>query len=222
MALRPNANLMSRTKRARERGSAFVEFLFTSLIWLPLLLGTILFGINLVKAIQVSQLSRDSGHMFAYGIDFTQSQNLPILQHLAAGLNIQQTSTQGSGGGTGNGAVVLAKITLITDADCAAANMKVCPNDGKYVFTNIFVFGNIAYAQTKLGNPAKYYTNGTSIQAAQYLTDPNLVATNFPSLLTFPAGQSGQYAFVSEVTLNSQSINWSSFTNTGSYARSIF
>ncbi|MBV8864037.1 MAG: hypothetical protein JO210_01405 [Acidobacteriaceae bacterium] len=206
---------MSIKKQSRERGSAFIEFLFTSLIWLPLLLGTILFGINLVKAIEVSQLSRDSGHMYAYGIDFTQPQNVPILQHLAGSLSIQQHG--------GAGAVVLSKITLVTDGDCAAANMKVCPNDGKYVFTNIFVFGNLAYANTKLGNPnASYYTNGTSIQAAQYLSDPSLVATNFSNLLTFPPGQSGQYAYVSEVTLDSQSINWSSFTNSGSYARSIF
>jgi len=65
-------------------------------------------------------------------------------------------------------------------------------------------------------------SNGTAIQAAQYLSDPSLVATNFSSLLTFPADQPGQYAYISEVALNSQSINFSGFNNTGSYARSIF
>lgn len=192
-----------------------VEFLLSSLIWVPLLLGTIVFGINEIRAIQVSQLSRDTGHMYAYGIDFTQPQNVALLTKLASSLNIQQTS--------GNGAILLSKITLVTQSDCDAANMKVCPNNGQYVFTSLYVFGNTQYASSKLGNPnLQYYTNGTSIQASQYLSDPTLVATKFSSLLTFPAGQSGQYAYVSEVAVDSQAINWTTFNNTGSYARSIF
>lgn len=206
---------MLRFPKSSERGGALLEFLFTTLIWLPLLLGTIVFGINLVQAIQISQLARDSGHMFGYGIDFSQPQNAAILARMASTLGIQPTS--------GNGAVLLSKITLVTDSDCLAAAVKACSNNGKYVFTSLFVFGSMAYAKSKLGNPGSgYLTNGADIQAAQYLTDPNLVATNFASLLTFPPGQPGQYAFVSEVNLNSQAITWSDFSNTGSYARSIF
>ena len=198
-----------------ERGSAMVEFLLSSLVWVPLLLGTMVFGVNMVRALQVSQLSRDTGHMYAYGIDFTQTQNQALLTKLASSLNIQQT--------TGNGAVLLSRVTLVTDSDCAAANMKVCPNNGKYVFTSLFVFGNMAYAQSKLGSPsAQYLTNGSAIQASQYLSDPSLIATNFGSLLTFVANQPGQYAYISEVTVNTQDINWTAFSNTGSYARSIF
>ncbi len=204
---------MLATKKPKERGSAFIEFLFTSLIWLPLLLGTIVFGINLVRAIQVSQLSRDSGHMFAYGIDFSQPQNLPLLQRLAASLNIQQKS--------GDGAIVLSKITLVTQADCDASPAIVCANKNQYVFTNLFVFGASEYATTRLGNPDQYfYTH--PIGTSDYLSNEKLQATKFATLLTFPPDQSGQYAFVSEVTVNTQAINWSSFSNTGSYARSIF
>src|SRR5450631_3591251 len=111
---------------------------------------------------------------------------------------------------------------LVTDSDCAAANMKVCTNNGKYVFTSLYVFGNTAYAQTMLGNPGSFLLNGTAIQEAQYLSNPSLVATNFSSLLTFLPNQPGQYAFVSEVSINSQAISWSDFSNTGSYARTIF
>ena len=197
-----------------ERGGATVEFCFSALIWLPLLLGTTVFGINLIQAIQLSQLSRATGHMYAYGIDFTQPQNVSLLQRLSSSLNIQQNG--------GQGAIVLSKITLVTDSDCAAANMKVCANNGKYVFTSLYAFGNHTYAQTKLGNPQGYLFNGTAIQASQYLSNPTLVATNFNTLLKFVPNQPGQYAFVSEVNINSQAIPWSDFTNTGSYARSIF
>ncbi len=210
-----NGNPKSRLFNRYERGAALIEFMFTSLIWLPLLLGTTVFGINLIRAIQVSQLARDSGHMYAYGIDFSQSQNAALLQRLAAALNIQQTG--------GEGAIVLSKITLVTNSDCVAANLKVCPNNGKYVFTSVVVFGNQTYASTKLGSlSSKYYTSGANLQAAQYLTDPSLVATGFPSPpIVFPADQPGQYAFVSEVNLSSGLSNVTGYS-TGSYARSIF
>src|SRR5450755_392665 len=168
---------MAHTGNQNERGSATIEFCLSALVWVPLLLGTTVFGINLIQAIQLSQLSRATGHMYAYGIDFTQSQNIPLLQRLSSALNIQQNG--------GAGAIVLSKIMLVTDSDCAAANMKVCTNNGKYVFTSLYVFGNTAYAQTMLGNPGSFLLNGTAIQEAQYLSNPSLVATNFSSLLTF-------------------------------------
>jgi hypothetical protein len=213
MAFHPPAEIKRHPRRKDERGSAVIEFMMCTLVWVPLLLGTIVFGINLVRAIQVSQLARDTGHMYAYNIDFTSPQNAALLADLANSLSIKQNS--------GDGAILLSKITLVTTSDCVAANLKVCPNNGKYVFTSLFVFGNQAYAKSKLGNPnTQYYTAGTTIQASQYLSDPSLVATNLPPL--FINNQSGQYAYVSEVTLNSQAIAWSDFSNTGSYARSIF
>lgn len=198
--------------RKKERGSAFIEFLFTSLIWLPLLLGTIVFGINLVRAIQVSQLARDSGHMYAYGIDFSLPQNLPMLQQLAGSLNIQQKS--------GDGAIVLSKVALLTQAECDAAKVS-CTNVNQYVFTSLITFGNEQYANTRFGNPPRAAYNADLTKNYQYMTDPTLVATGFPLLYPQPY-QMAEYASVSEVTVNTQAVNWSSFTNTGSYARSIF
>ena len=214
MAYRPLVKRTAESRAKRQKGGALIEFMLTSLVWVPLLLGTIVFGINLVKGIQSSQLARDSGHMYAYGIDFTQTQNTPLLTKLAASLKITQTG--------GNGAVILSKITLVTDTDCAAANMKVCANDGKYVFTSIYIFGNPSYSKTQLGNPSSWYLSaGPSITASQYLSDKSLVATNIPDLFGDHT-QSGQYAYVSEVMLNSQALSWSSFSNTGSYVRAIF
>ena len=153
--------------------------------------------------------------MYAYGIDFTIPQNTALLAHLASALNIQQS--------TGSGAILLSRITLVTDSDCAAAGMNTCPNDGKYVFTSFYVFGNMTYANTQLGSPsASYIQNGSSISVQQYLSDPNLVATTFSQYLTFVPNQPGQYAYVSEVTLDSQTIGWSAFNNTLTYARTFF
>lgn len=209
-----------------ERGSALVEFMLSSLVWMPLLLGTGIFGVNLIRAIQVSQVARNSAHMLSQGIDFSQPQNGAILTRMAIGLNIQPTS--------GDGGVLLSTITLITQQDCNAANIPNCANLNQYVFTSLYPFGNPAYAQTKLGSPsASDYQNGLTLQPKDYLVSPSLVVNNcrkasgscFPALFDPPAGQQpqpGQYAYVSEVTIDSQIFNWSSFSNTGSYARSIF
>jgi vacuolar-type H+-ATPase subunit I/STV1 len=197
-----------------ERGSAFIEFLLSSLVWLPLLFGTIVFGINIVRALQVSQLSRDTGHMYAYHVDFTQPESAKLLTTLAAPLGITATG--------GNGAVVLSKIRLVTPADCTAAGYQSCINSGKYAFTSLIVFGASAYGVTKLGSPAqKYYTSGSSIAESDILNDRSLQAGNFPDV--YPNHDvSQQYSWVSEVNVNTQAITWSSFSNTGSYARSIF
>lgn len=211
-SLRPKKKIVRR--HSEERGSAFIEFLFTTLIWLPLLLGTIVFGINLVRALQVSQLSRDTGHMYAYHVDFTQPESAQLLGNLSNALGITKNG--------GNGAILLSKIRLVTAADCAAANQNACINAGQYVFSSLFVFGSPSYAKSKLGNPdPKYYTNGTSITESQILNDASLQASNFPNV--FPNHTvSQQYSWVSEVNVNTQAISWDAFSKTGSYARSIF
>ncbi len=205
---------MAPLSNQKERGSATLEFCLSSLIWMPLLLGLILFGFAVIQAQQVSQLSRDSGHMYANGINFSSTQNAALLGQLASALNIQQNS--------GSGAIVLSRITLITNSDCATVS--TCANNGKYVFTDFYVYGNSAYARTQLGSPSSNYlqSGGASISMQQYLSDPTLVATNFSQYLTFTPGQPGQYAYVSEVTVNSQTIGWNLFNNTLTYARTFF
>jgi hypothetical protein len=204
--------------KGRERGSTLVEFVFSALVWVPLLLGTTVFGVNLVNAIRVSQLARDSGHMYAQGVDFAQTQNANLLARLASGLGVQQSS--------GKGGILLSKVTLVTQKDCDAANIAVCSNLGSYVFTSLYIFGNSNYAKSRLGSPDNSdYAKGTALQPQDYLVKQSLRAPNFPHLFDPPNGQpaqAGQYAFVSEVTVDSQVINWSDFSNTGAYARSIF
>lgn len=207
---------VSVTRSIGERGGSLIEFMFISLIWLPLLLGTSIFGINIVQALKVSQICRDSGHMLAQGVDFTTSQNRSLLAQLGSGLNIT------AGGGTG--AVVLSIITLVTDSDCSSGGFSSsCANRGKYVFKSMVVFGSSTYAKTSLGAPnLSKIASGYVIQPADYLNNASYQATNFSNYLTFTANVAGQYAYVSEVSVNTQALQWAPFTNTGSSARSFF
>lgn len=201
-----------------EKGSAALEFMLSSLVWIPLLMGTAIFGYNLVRAIQVSQFSRDAGHMFAYGVDFTTTQNKTLLTTMAKPLSITATG--------GNGAIVLSTVTYVTQADCNSVGSSTpCNNRDKYVFSSFISFGNPLYAKTKLGDtvPDAYISGGQRITFQDYVSNTNLQAGNFSKYLTFTSTtQPGQLAYVSEVSVNSQFLAYSGFSGTGSYARTFF
>ena len=205
--------------RSRQKGAVVIEFVLCSLVWMPLLLGAIVFGINLVRAIQVSSLSRDTGHMYAYGVDLSQQSS--IIPNLGSGVGITATA--------GNGAILLSAITVVTPADCAALPSASCANLDHPVWMKMLAFGNMADVRTTLGTPSFSGVQAGQekiFQPNQYVSDPNLKAND--SLLSLFAkddtGQyvPGQYAYVSEVNLISQAINWTDFSGTGSYARTIF
>jgi hypothetical protein len=202
-------------RKQRDRGSATVEFCFAVLLLVPLLVGTSQMGIVLIRAIQVSQLSRDSGQMYAHGIDFTIARNAAVLARLGSSLKIEE-------GENSPGAIVLSTIALVTESDCAKTHH--CRNKGKYVFTNFHVYGKPSYAsKTQLCNGcSSYITNGDNIPAEQYLSNPHLVATKFSSYLTFPSAVAGQLAYVSEVIVDPQASAWSLFADAPMYVRTFF
>src|SRR5450432_4258440 len=81
------------TVRSREAGSALVEFVFCAgLFWMPLFVGTLFAGLNLIRVLQVTQLCRDAAHMSAYGIDFSQTSAQNLLVSLAPSLGLTTSS----------------------------------------------------------------------------------------------------------------------------------
>jgi hypothetical protein len=201
----------------RNNGGALMEFSFSSLFWVPLILGTIVLGLNLSRALRVTQLCRDAGHMYAYGVDFSQSGNKNLLLRLANGLNITAAG--------GNGVIVFSTITYIAGSDCTAgglaANSSQCPNLNFMVFTKRLVIGNAALKPSAFGTPnAADMDSSGSIPSSKFLKDATTRATGFSSLITIA---SGQYAYVSEAYFSSPDYDWSGFlTGTGVAARNIF
>ena len=69
-------NTLMYASRKRQKGSMLVEFvLVMALVMVPLLLGTMVVGFNLIRSIQVNQINRDAGHMYARGVDFSSDTN---------------------------------------------------------------------------------------------------------------------------------------------------
>lgn len=204
-------------KRKSEDGSALVEFVFSGLFWIPLLLGTMVLGLNIIRAIQVTQVCRDAGHMFSYGIDFSQAANQNLLLDLAQGLNMTTT--------TGNGVIILSAVIYVDSTACAAgglqANTTSCPNMNQEVFTTRLVVGNSSLHASNFGTPnAGDMDASGNIQPSIYLTDTSTRALGFSNLISLSTGET---AYLSEMFVVSPDLDiWSFLGSAGANAQSIF
>ena len=89
--MKPATDRRLRTGRG-ERGSAVIEFLLcASFFLIPLLMGSVVIGMDLIYAVQVTEVCRDAAHMYSYGIDFSQTGNQNELLKIAQGLNMTAT-----------------------------------------------------------------------------------------------------------------------------------
>jgi hypothetical protein len=191
-------------RRQGRGGAAIVEFvLAAALIYTPLILGTIVIGMNLIRAIQLTQLNRDAGHMFARGVDFAVPANQAILQQLATGLDL----TPG-----GKSVVILSQIMRV---DCPGP--PACANHGVAVFVRQIVLGNSTLRASRYGTPPTVAGG----MVPNYQTNPAARTVNFhPSVMDM---QMGETAYVAEAYYRSTELELPGFmTNTGVAARGIF
>ena len=99
-----------RTKR--EKGSAILEFGIIISVLIPLLFGTIAFGVNLGNMLQSAQITRDIAHMYAKDVDFSTTANKNLAVSLVQGLGGMTVSG-------GDGVLILSQIRKVYLADCA-------------------------------------------------------------------------------------------------------
>src|SRR5207249_4358321 len=135
--------------KSRRRGAAVLEMAFAMTFLIPVLLGTFVFGFRLIRAIQMSQITRDIGHMYIRGINFRNAGPISNAQTLAAGFSLTSTGTS---------VVILSKIRLIGQAECDAANATIflpagqnCANKNKAVFVEQLKIGNASGGSSGFG-----------------------------------------------------------------------
>ncbi|MFB3777599.1 MAG: TadE family protein [Bryobacteraceae bacterium] len=203
---------MNQQRRRRQRGTELIEFALVATFLLPLLFGTVVMGLNLHRSIQVTQLSRDSGHMYSRSVDFSDPANQAILVRLAQGLGIQSAG--------GSGVVILSTVTYIGTAQCAAAGLSsgACTNLNYPVITNRIVIGNASARSSAFGTPNPELI-GSKGDVSNYLTNTSARADGFSSVL---AMQPGDLAYVSEVYVPSSDYGMPGFEMTGVYCRTVF
>ncbi len=193
--------------RKLQRGSAMVEFtLCMGLLWLPLFLGATQFGFNLIQSIQVTQVCRDSGHLYAYGINFSQSSNKYLLASFSPMLNIDPT------GAGGSSVVILSTVQYVSQSQCTAGGYSsTCPNINQLVFTNQQVIGNASLHASLFGAPVtNSYGNvaAGSPNSSGYLNAASALVSNYPNISLSSSTGGQQSGYIAEVYSQDLGLKW--------------
>ena len=211
-------------RRLGESGSALIEFtLCCGLFLVPLFLGLLYVGQNLLRGMQVTQVCRDSAHMFSSGTDFTQTSYQNLVVNLAPGLGLT-TSTA-----TSHGVVIFSEIAYI-DATCGgtySGSNPPCSNYRYYVVVRRLVIGNAGMQASAFGTPAPSLISATTGGVTQtgYLNDATARASttagvSFAPPIVLPTTQD---AYVAELYVTSPTAtSWSTVGPPNVSARFIF
>jgi hypothetical protein len=203
----------------REKGNSILEFAVVSIVIIPLFVGMVGIGINLGHSIQAVQIARDLGHMYAKGIDFSQTGNKNIAVSLATGTGMTANG--------GSGVIILSQVIQVYQADCNAGNHpNDCSNVGKVVFTNRIVIGNSGLRASNYGTPPSSTVNSSgNIAANDYLTNMAVVANGLATELS-AAGltlRQGDIVWMTEVYLSTPDISFLGAPGaSGVYAKAVF
>ena len=206
---------MRGNNRKRQRGIEVIEFALCSLLLVPLFLGTVLLGMRLGRSIQVTQVARDTAHMYARFVDFSKTGNQDMVVRIASGLRMTRTG--------GNGVVILSQVMQIGDQQCADGGVAIvdCFNRSRSVVIHRVVIGNSPLRQSSLATPtpALVGTDG-KITPVNYLRDASVVATNFSSILVL---NPGELAYVVEAYFISPELDsFGAYLPNSVYSRCIF
>src|SRR5947209_691945 len=191
-------NMRSSTRK-HQKGSALVEAcLCLTLFWTPLFIGTYQIGFNLIRAVQVTQICRDAGHMYSLGTDFSQTQYQNLLKSLMPASMDASSS--------GNTIVYLSTITYLDASSCASQNLTTanCPNYGKVVLTRQIPIGNTSVMASHFGTPACPASSAYNCTQNYYVTNSLAVAHGFG----IPLANSTQFAYVSEMFVQSRDLSF--------------
>ena len=176
---------MTTTNQQTEKGSAAIEFAIVMTMLIPLFFGMLIAGMTAGRGIQAVQFTRDLGHMYGLGVDFSQTLSQSTVAKLAQGLDTTST---------GNGVIILSQIKLVAQADCDDNAVTSGCLVGQDVFMHRLVLGNPSFRTSNFGTPASNMMDASgNITPLTYLTSTAVAASSVGSganrlLPTVPAG----------------------------------
>jgi Flp pilus assembly protein TadG len=200
------------TDRGRS-GVAIVEFSLALVFLTPLLLGTFVFGFKLIRSIEMTQITRDLGHMYIRGIDFRNSGPQQNAQTLAAQYSLSSTGTS---------VVRLSQARLATQADCDAAHPSTpgqpCTNLNKVVFVEQLTLGNSSVGNSVFGTPP--LQSDKTVSVANLSDNSSAQANGFSGVMTL---NTGEIAYVAEMINQTPELNIPGLSGAQIvYSRTIF
>jgi len=182
-------------RRKLRRGGAYVEFALSLGVLIPLMLGVVSLGLNMILQMQTVQLARDAGHMYARDINFTLLGNQQLLSSIAGVLGLNAGSGTLGTAGSGSAIVILSEVRYMDVSACNLAGFTTvgsngritgCTNEGSWVFAQRLVAGNNTLRASNLGTPPASIVSTTT--GAIGITDQ---ATNSGDVANVPTGTNG-------------------------------
>lgn len=163
--------------RSTRRGQSVIEFAVSLPFLVLIVVGTFAVGMLLDRHMTVTQLVRNSGNMFARGIDFSLDANKAVVLRAATGMNMTINS--------GDGVVFL---SLVVIAPPGSGD-----NEGLPVIAQRYTIGDPQVANSNIGSPP---VNGDGT-VPDFFNDIDARAT-LPAAITNEL-QANERVFVSEV-----------------------
>lgn len=211
-------------RKSKQRGGAVVEFFLLFPFLASLICGTLMYGTQLIKQLELQQVVRDTASMSARGTNFKLASNQAIVSRLG-----RELGWPDSGGllSTSPGVVYVSTIEYL-DSTCNGA-VPVCSNKGNWVFVRSVAFGNTSLRHSNFGAPASCVPacydpnqNDGSLLPNDTLNNPAARVSGFNYLGTpatgTPGFQPGQVLYLVEAAGISGPWNGGQVT----YAFSIF
>jgi hypothetical protein len=220
-----------------------LEFGLLLAVLVPLLLGTFVTGISLIRGIQTNQMDRDLTDMYIHGADFSTYPMQQVAQRLGRGLNLQIGSSftgnqklNTSNGG--DGLVTVSQVMWVgttAEGNCTVVGAGNCTNHDKFVFTERIQFGNGSLSSqvpSTLGSPGAGATITSAGIVQGYVTDsnaalPGAAQTAMQNLWQVSTGgrtplADGRVMYVVETYIQSLNLGLNLYSNGGVYARYFF
>lgn len=203
----------------RRKGVAIVEFTFSLVVLVPLLLGVFVFGFRLIRSLQMQQIVRDLGHMYIRGIDFRGVGPIQNAQTMSQSFDLTAS---------GKSLIILSTMRIAVQADCDAGNPTAppgtaCANKNKAVFTEQVMIGNTSLS---INGVTAHSAFGTPpLDASKRVTPASMAnsgtaASTLNSVLTLKVGE---FAYVAEMITSTPDLNIPGFSGSPQvYARAIF
>ena len=135
--------------RANQRGTQIMEFGLLSLLYIPMMMGSFITGMNIIRSIQANPITRDMDNLYIHGADFSDRAMQTMAKKLATGLDLQVGTGTGNVAdnilNNGRGIVWISKLMWVgttAQPSCQAALPAACTNANKFVFVEHIRFGN--------------------------------------------------------------------------------
>lgn len=170
-------------RRKSREGSTMIEFCLCMALLLPMLFGSMSVGINLGRSLQVSQVVRDTGHMYARSTDFSLAGSKALVAHLSRSLGMSATG--------GDGVVILSKVLMVGSSQCLAGGVPVasCSNLGKAVAVQRITIGSANYGTSAFVTPeSRLMDSNGDIDPDDYLKNLSVVTQGLTTLLPMLEG----------------------------------